>query len=126
MARRPRSNSVENKMARALDSLAEFERFQDDLLPILKKAIDEGWTQEKIYSHPRIQAMVAAKNVQIALMEKDSGRAHAAVKDITDRTVGKPTEKLEVKGKLEKMSDAELDALLATQLAERTNADELN
>lgn len=116
MARRPRTNKVEHRMARALDELAEFEKFQEDILPILQTALKEGWSAEKIFNHPKAQALLAARALTIGIMDRDSGRALAAVKDIMDRTVGKATEKLEVTNRLEKMPDEQLDALIRSQL----------
>ena len=113
-------------MAVALDELAEFERFKDDILPILRKAIQEGWSAEKILSHPKLEAMMAARQVTMAIMGKDDGRAHAAIEAALNRSKGKPTEKKEIKHQLEKLDDSELDALLQTQLAEVSDDDRLN
>jgi hypothetical protein len=111
-------------MAASLDALAEFERFQEEILPILQTALKEGWTAEKIYSHPKAQALLAARQLTIGIMNPDPGKALAAIQDVMNRTIGKPTDKVEVKGKLEKMSDDELDALLAAKLADGAPADD--
>jgi hypothetical protein len=124
--KRPRPNKIEHRMAVALDELAEFEAFQDEILPILRQALKEGWTAEKIYSHPKAQALLAARQLTIGIMSPDAGKALSAITDVMNRTIGKPTDKVEVKGKLEKLSDDELDALLAAKLADDNSNDHLN
>jgi hypothetical protein len=112
--KRPRPNTHEHKMAVALDELAEFERFLEEILPTLRRAVKERWDPEKIYR--ACETEMAARQVQIAMMDKDPARALAAIKDALDRTRGKATEKVEITNKLEKLSDEELDALLQTEL----------
>ena len=114
--RRPKPNKVEHQMAVALDDLAEFQRFQEDVLPILRKAIAEGWSAEKILSHPKLEAMMAARQVTMAIMGRDDGRAHAAIEAALNRSKGKATERKEVSHKLETLADSELDALLNQSL----------
>ena len=116
--RRPKSNATENRAVRALDDLAAFERFQDELLPTLRKATEENWSAEKIWSHPRTQALLAARAVTIAATDPDAGKALAAIKDVMDRAHGRATEKKEIKHQLEKLPDEQLDALLETTMAE--------
>jgi hypothetical protein len=110
-------------MARNLDRLAELQALMDELGPLLQTAINEGWNAEKIYNHPKVQAKLAARAVMIGLMEADSGRAMAAIKDIQDRSIGKPTEKQEITHKASKLSDEELDALIATKLQDSEDSD---
>lgn len=124
MAKRPRSNRVEHKMAKALDDLAEFEKFQEDILPVLRKAVAESWSAEKLFAHPRTQALLAAKAVTIGLTDRDSSRSLAAIKDVLDRSQGKAIERREVKHQLEKLPDDQLDALLETAWAESSQDDE--
>lgn len=125
--KRPRPNKQEHKLVMALDDLAAFEQWQEDILPILQTALKEGWTAEKIFNHPKAQALLAARQLTIGIMSPDPGKALAAITDVMNRTIGKPTDKVEVKGKLEKMSDDELDALLAAKLAADDNSnDHLN
>lgn len=118
MGRRPKPNHVEYRMARALDQLAEYETFTESVAPLLRQAIKEGWSAEKMEQDPRIQALLVARQLSIALTEKDTSKALAALKDARDRTTGKPTEKIETTHKLEKMDDKELDALLLSKFKE--------
>lgn len=102
-------------MASALDDLAAFREFKDEVLPFLRAALDKGWTREQIDAHPKIQAMLAARQITIALTDKDSAKAMAAIKDQRDRTQGKPTEKKEIEHKYSKLKDEELDSLLLSE-----------
>lgn len=119
MTKRGKFNSgqtQQNKMARNLDDLAAFEDFEDTVLPMLKKAIKEGWSPEKIYKMTAAHA--AARSVSIALTEQDSGKALAGIKEVLDRSGGKATERREIKHELSGMTDAELEALIASQEAD--------
>lgn len=118
MSKRGKFNSghtQQNKMAKNLDDLAAFEEFQDEILPTLKKAVKEGWSPEKIYKHAA--ALAAARSVSIALTEMDSAKALAGIKEILDRSGGKATERREVKHEVSALSDAELEALIASEEA---------
>lgn len=115
--RRPKSNRQEHIMAAALDELAAFEDFKDGLLPFLRKAIKEGWTQEEIQEHPKLKAALMARQMTIALKETDSSKALAAIKDIRDRSEGKAKERVELTSKLERTPDEQLDAIIKSKLA---------
>lgn len=116
MGRRPRTNHVEEAMARSLDQLAEFQEFTDDVLPLLRRAITEKWTKEQIESDPRIQALLVARQMTIGLTDKDPKAALAAIRDIRDRKDGKPVERKEIRTKIEEADDDAIDARLKTLL----------
>lgn len=118
MAKRPRRNKVEAAMVRSLDELAEFQKFQEAILPVLRQAIQEKWSAEKIWSDPTTQALLAAQAVTIGLGNADQGKALSAIMSVMDRTIGRPKEKQEIVHKVEKLKDSELDALLTTHLAD--------
>lgn len=118
MGRRPRSNRIEYQMVSALDRLAEFESFEEEVLPILRKAIKDGWSAERIENDPKLKALMVARQMTIALREKDSSKALAAIKDTRDRREGKAKERLEIENKYAKLKDEELDALLASELTD--------
>ncbi len=118
MSKRPRRNKVEDAMVRSLDELAEFQKFQTAILPVLRQAITEQWSAEKIWSNPVTQALLAAQAVTIGLSNADQGKALSAIMSVMDRTIGRPKEKAEVTHKIEKLKDSELDALLATHIAD--------
>lgn len=111
---RNRDRAREHKMVSALDDLEEFRKFREQMLPVLRKALDEEWSAEEIYE--KAEALAAARTVNIALTEPDSTKALAAVKDILDRTKGKPTERREIKHQYDGLKDEELDALVMSEL----------
>ena len=113
--RRPRSNVIEHRMARAIDQLAEFEEFTQQVLPALRNDIQKGLSADEIYK--KYTSLAAARNITIALTDQDSGKALTAIKDILDRTAGKPTERKEVKHTLEDASEEEIDAMLLSKLS---------
>lgn len=118
-------NKVEDKMISALDRLAEFEEFSTEIAPLLRKLLKDGVTAEDIEKNPRVQALLVARQLSIALRETDASKAMGAIKDIRDRTQGKATEKVEVTSKVEALSDEQLDALLHSKLALSKDEDEL-
>jgi DNA-binding transcriptional MerR regulator len=125
MSRRtPRPNRTESRQIRAIDQLAQYEQFMEEVGPVLTAALKEGWTAEKLYSNPKIEALLAARAIGIALRDPDSGRSLAAIKEALDRSKGKPTEKKELTHKLEKLSDDELDAALVSLRGEVVSGDE--
>jgi hypothetical protein len=116
MSRRPKPNHIENLMARALDTKSVLDEVSDQIIPILAQAMREGWSDEKLANHPRIQLLLTARQISIALQEEDSAKALAAIKDTKDRTRGKPTERVETTHKLSKLPDEQLDSLLLSKL----------
>lgn len=103
-------------MARKLDELAEFEQFKADVLPKLRDFIKKGKSAEEIYSWS--QSYLAARAVSIGLSSKDEKAALTAIKEVLDRGVGKPADKVEITKRYEKLSDEQLEALLQSQEAE--------
>ena len=117
MSRRsPKPNSVENSMVRSLDRLARYEAFEESIAPLLRQAIEEGWTPEQMRSHPKIRAMMAARQITIAISDPDASKALAAIKDSTDRLEGKPVERAEIEHKYAKLKEDELDSLILSTL----------
>lgn len=112
---RPRATGIQEEKAvvRAVDELAEFDKFKEEILPMLKKAITESWSAEKIYK--MAEAHAAARNVTIALTDEDSGKSLAAIREMMDRSKGKSTEKQEITHSYSKLSDEELEALIKSQ-----------
>lgn len=115
--RHPKANKQEAIMAAALDERAAFEDFKESLLPFLRDALKKGWTAEQIQNHPKLQSALMARQMSIALNDKDTSKALAAIKDIRDRTEGKARERLEVTSKLDRTPDEQLDALIKSKLA---------
>lgn len=116
MSKRPRPNSIEDKMTDALDELAAYEQYRTEILPELREALSRGATAEEISA--KYAAVAAARVASIAAKEADSGKALAAAKDLLDRVQGKAKERTEVKHKFENLKDEQLDSLLLSQLGE--------
>lgn len=110
-------NPQEERTIEALGDLAEFERFQAEVLPKLRDAVlNKGASAKDILD--MVQTVAAARLGTMVVTEQDSGKALAAIKDILDRTQGKATEKREISHKFEKLKEEELDALLQSRLNE--------
>lgn len=118
MARRPRQNKQEALMVRTLDHLAQFDAYTTEVLPILQKAIAEGWTAEKIENHPGIKAALVARQLSIALKDANPAVALSAIKDARDRVSGKSVERKDIRMALESASDEALDAKLKSLLGD--------
>lgn len=103
-------------MLKNIDKLREFEDFQEKLLPALRGQLKAGVTSEQLYQ--LYAAVATARQITIALTEADPGKALSAIVDIQNRALGKPKEKLEVEHKYSKLTDDELDALLASRAKE--------
>jgi hypothetical protein len=121
---RPRSNRTEARMVRNLDLLSQFDDYTSDIIPLLRQAIKEGWTSDRIRSHPKIMAMVTARTITIALQDPDPSKALAAAKEVIDRAEGKAVERRENTHKLEKLPDEQLDAMLLSAMGTDDASDE--
>jgi hypothetical protein len=104
-------------MARALDVRGLYGDISEQIAPILTQALRENWSSEKLANHPKIQLLLTARAITGAIQEADFGKAMTAIKDIKDRTEGKPKERVELTNKLEKTPDEQLDAMLKSKLA---------
>lgn len=108
------NHATETRMAGLLDSLTEFEKFKEQLLPALRKELLAGASSEELRA--RYQSMLTARQLQIALTEPDAAKALSAIKDLQDRTEGKAVERSEQTHRLENLSDNQFDSLLLTEL----------
>lgn len=109
------ANAMQDGQARSLDSLAEFESFREMFLPEIRRALMNGWTGERILKH--FKPIMMARLVQLGAVGSENA-ALSAIKEIMDRTDGKAVQKTENIHKLGKLPDSELDAVLATKLAQ--------
>src|SRR5690606_26491410 len=91
-------------LARSLDTLAEFEKFNESILPQIRKCIMEGWSAEKMRKHfmPIIQGK---------MLEKAIHGDFKALKDTLDRHEGMAVQRVESKTVYQQMSNQELAAL---------------
>lgn len=109
-------NHVENIQIRTIQNIRDFEEYRDEILPKIRKMLKEGKKAEEIMQFA--QSFAAARIVSIALCEEDVSKAMIAAKDVIDRTQGKAKERTETTHKFERLKDEELDALLASRLAD--------
>lgn len=111
--RRARSESNHDKSqertARTMDALIEFDQFNKSILPQLKKMVLENWSPEKIRRHfaPLVQASVTMKALQ---------GDFKAQKDHLDRHEGMAVQRVENKTVYAKMDRKELAALALQKL----------
>lgn len=109
-------------MPRRLDDLADFEDFQNTILPRLRKLLATGTaTPEQIYRE--CGDIVAARAVSLAIKEQDTGKALAAIKEVLDRGHGKATEKVELTHKYQNLKEQELDSLLQSEMKRLVTAE---
>lgn len=92
-----------------MDALAEFEVFDQTILPQLKRMVLENWSPERIRKHfaPVMQALMVKKAL--------SGE-YKAIKDTLDRHEGTAVQRVEQKTIYGKMSKKELAALALQKL----------
>jgi len=109
-----KKHKEETRMLNSLKELDEFYKFREEILPVLRKALEDGLSAESIYA--KYQAYAAARAVSIAATEVDSGKALAAIKDILDRSGGKAKERSEVVHKLADLPEEQLDSLILSKL----------
>jgi hypothetical protein len=111
-------------MARTLDKLAAYEDWKAEILPKLAAMLKDGKSSKEIRKFA--QAYLTARQVTIALTSDDEQAALKAIDAVTHQNEGKPKERVEHKHRYESLKDEELDALLASKLAETTDEDSKN
>lgn len=96
-------------MTRSLDKLAQFELFDTNIMPQLKKMVLENWPPEKIRRHfaPIMQAQMIRAGLQGNL---------TALKDTLDRHEGTAVQRVENKTVYARMDKRELAALALQKL----------
>lgn len=107
--------------SKLMDDLSDFDEFRQDILPAIRRDLKSGMSSEDL--RKKYLSWVTARQLTIALSDKDSGRANMAAKDVQDRAEGRATEKKEVTHKFEHLPDAELDALLLSKMGDKDEAD---
>jgi hypothetical protein len=114
--RRNISNSgkaQERRLVNAIDELSEFEQFQAEVAPTLRKLMYRNASTKEISDF--VRSRMIARAATIALTSLDEGRALSAIKDVLDRADGKPTETKKID--VNNISDDELNALIKAELA---------
>lgn len=104
---------AEAKQSSLHKNIADYEEFVTTILPAFRKDVKSGMSAEELQK--KYAALAAARMITIALTDTNASTASAASKDILDRAGGKATEKKEITHKFKDLSDAELDAVLASE-----------
>lgn len=107
------AHSMQVGQARSLDALAEFETFREMYAPEIRRDLMNGLTDKQILE--KYKPLVAARMVQTAVAG-DAKDAISAGREIYNRLEGTPAAKVDITHKLERLKDAELDALLESEL----------
>lgn len=106
-----RSGMTETRRNRSLDALAEFQVFDETILPQLKKMVIENWPPDKI-------RRAFAPIMQAVMIKKGLEGNFKAVKDTLDRHEGTAVQRVEQSTYISKMSKQELAALVLQKLVD--------
>ena len=109
-------NRQEDQAIEAIDDLAEFEAFKQEILPKIREQLAKGAATKDILNTAR--AVAVGRLAMIAALEGNPDTALRAIKELLERTDGKVSEKKEITHQLASMRDEELDALLITAATE--------
>lgn len=109
-----RQGMTQDKMARSLDKLAQFELFDHSILPQLRKMVLEGWPPDRI--RKTFAPIMQARMIQAGLGDLRSQSTMKAIKDTLDRHEGTAVQRVEQKSLYARMGKAELAALALQKL----------
>lgn len=112
-----KGKKTQERQARSLDQLAEFDKFSKQIMPKLRKAVLENWSPEKMRKEfaPFMQAKMIQKGVE--------GNFNA-IKDTLDRYEGTAVQRIEQKTLYAKMTKQERAALALQKLKDAKLIDE--
>lgn len=104
-----RKEETQEKLARTMDQLIEFDTFNATILPQLRKMVQENWSPEKIRKHfaPMVQAMA---------VQKALNGSEKMMMDLLNRHEGMPVQKIENKTLYARLEGKELAALALQKL----------
>ncbi len=112
-------NSVEDKMIKNIDHLAQFEEFKNEILPALQADIKKRTPAKEVLQ--KVMTLAAARLATLAVSETDPTKALAIIKEIFDRVEGKSKESVETTHKFKNLKPTEIDALLLSEMASLTS-----
>lgn len=107
-------NAAEHRAARSLDALAEFEMFDANIMPQLKKMVLENWAPEKI--RKAFAPIMQAQMIKAGLGPVTSNLTLKAIKDTLDRHEGMAVQRVDTVTRYGKMDKKELAALALQKL----------
>lgn len=88
MPTRQRRDSEEWRMCSALDNLKDFERYESEILPMLRRAVDERWPSTRI--RKELASLSQALVIQQGLLGNINRSSQiTAIKDVLDRHEGR-------------------------------------
>lgn len=99
-----------------IQQLIEFEKFKEEILPMLMEDIQKGTPPAEM--RKKYQTYLAARQISVALTTPDPSIALQAIKDLSDRNEGRAVERRESTHKFENLPDDQLDAALNSQITE--------
>lgn len=116
--KRPRMgrNKTEDSMIGKLDELAAFEEYKKSILPVLRKMVTNKTPPAEIYD--AVKSLAAARLGTIIATETDPVKALSAIREVLDRSEGKPKERVSHEHKLSKLKDEELDSVILSTLGD--------
>jgi hypothetical protein len=118
--------AADAEMVRLIDEKREFDEFRENTLPVLRQMVRDKKPPEEIL---RVVESLAAAKLGTMIV-RDDKRSLAAIKEVLDRTQGKPIEKTETTHKFANLKREQAEALLKTKLGAlkddqpKTDADE--
>lgn len=105
----------EDRVVNLLEDLSEFQRFQKEVLPALRKAVADKKPAKEILE--LVKAHAAARLGTIALTSFDPAVAIQAIEKVFQRTDGPVTQEHKHEHQFHDLPETQLDALLKTKLA---------
>jgi hypothetical protein len=115
----PNRRRTFKKITEALDNVS-----MADVALDLQKDLRRGMTSEDL--RKKYQPRLTARSIMLALASGDEDVATSNIKDLTDRTEGRASEKAKLPNPLEKLSSEQLEALLRTEIDDLTKDAILN
>lgn len=103
-----------NLMARRLDKLAEYEEFTNKVAKPLRKLLLEGKSDTEIIKH--FKGYLGARLMHVIMTSRNDNITLNAIREAMDRVEGKPVAKVQNTHKFEKLSEAELDAVIESEI----------
>ena len=105
---RKSSNKVEQNLVSELDEVLGYEQYKS-LLKDLKHALKTNEDPQKVME--RAKTYAAVRLASMAATEEDNYKALAVIKELFDRTDGRPTQKQEIEHKYDQLTEEQLDAV---------------
>jgi|ERR1019366_131013 hypothetical protein len=102
-----------NRINKSLERLS-----MADIAFDIDKDLDRGMDAEAL--RKKYQPRLTGRSIVIALASNDEGVATSNIKDLTDRTEGRASEKSKIPNPLEKLTTEQLEALLRTEISDLT------